>query len=489
MVYDVIIIGAGAIGCALARQLSQTVNRVLVLEAGEDVSIGATRANSGIVHGGFASKNGSNKARFCLAGNRMFSSLSKELDFPYRQTGSVVLAFRDEDWEVLENLRQNGLANGVEGLSLLKEDALRSRVPRLAPEGILGALYCPESGIVSPYEYAIALMENAVSNGVELKLFHPVQSLQPYQDQILVQTPQQEFAAHFVVNAAGCGAAEVAAMAGPSPFSITPRKGQYILFRRGSGDGLNTVVFQPPGPMGKGVLVTPTTWSNLMIGPDAQEIEDANDVSTDPQSLASVVQRAKRSVCDFQLHDAIRLFSGVRPASNRGDFILEWSEHLPGLLHLAGIESPGLTASPALAQEAFRMLVQSGLSENANPDFTRHRRAPVHYQALAPAKEAAAAARLPEGNPERIVCRCEQVEEQAIKEALHRGIPLSSTDAVKRRTRAGMGICQGNFCLPRVKDLLVQETQCPESDILLPSRDKGEMKAQLDALRRLLHED
>ena len=316
--YDIAIIGAGAVGCALARELSRFRLRTLVLEAADDVTAGATRANSGIVHGGYAAKAGSRKADLCLAGNRMFSRLASELNFPYRRIGSVVLAFAEADRDILESLRENGRANGVEGLEILdKEEALR-RTPRLNPAEIRGGLFCPGTGIVSPYEYAIAMAENAVANGVDLQLHSPVTGLAASGGGIILSAAGREFRTRFAVNAAGAGAAEVAALAGSAPFRINPRKGQYVVFRRGSAEGLDTVVFQPPTEKGKGILVTPTTWGNLLVGPDARELQDPSDLGTDPESLARIIRSARRSVDDFNIRDAIRVFSGNRPSADRG---------------------------------------------------------------------------------------------------------------------------------------------------------------------------
>lgn len=498
--YDVAVIGAGAVGCALARELSRYSLNVVLLEAADDVAAGSTRANSGIVHGGYAARAGSRKAEFSHAGNRMFPNLAAELDFPFRPCGSVVLAFSDEDMETLESLKENGRKNGVTDLEIWDRETTLARIPRLNPAEILGALRSPGAGIVSPYEYAIALAENAVSNGVELRLNAAVSELSDGADSIGLLAGGRLIRAGFAVNAAGAGAGDIARMAAagardsdaaapPPEFSIRSRKGQYIIFRRGSAAGLDTVVFQPPTKKGKGILVTPTTWDNLMLGPDAREVQDPADLGTDPASLARIIRTARRSVDDFNLKDAIRVYSGNRPASDRGDFIIEWSSRMPRLLHLAGIESPGLTASPAIAAEAVRLLAEAGLDLAADPEFNPRRKAPVHPGPLGPVADAARAATLPEGDPNRIVCRCEQVTEKTVRDALDRGIPISSTDAVKRRTRAGMGACQGAFCGPRVQALVAEISGIPEPQVGLPTRDRQAIKADLDEMRRLLEAD
>jgi glycerol-3-phosphate dehydrogenase len=345
------------------------------------------------------------------------------------------------------------------------------------------------AGIVSPYEYAIALMENAMDNGARLRLDSPVTALSRVGDRIVIEAAEREYSTRILVNAAGIGAEGVAALAGIPPFRMTPRKGQYILLRRGTADGLDSVVFQPPNEKGKGILVTPTTWGNLMLGPDAQEIQDPTDTGTDPESLARIIRTARRSVNDFDVKQAIRVFSGTRPAADRGDFIIEWSHFMPGMLHMAGIESPGLTASPALAKEAVRLLKEAGVSLKKNDGFRPTRRAPTRPGPLGPPALAAKKAQLSEGDPERIVCRCEQVTEATVRDALERGIPLRSTDAVKRRTRAGMGACQGAFCGPRVRTLVAGFGGIDADEVLGPSRDRDRIKTDLDSMRRLLERE
>ena len=316
-IFDVTIIGAGAVGTALARELTRYQLNVLVLEASDDIAAGATRANSGIVHGGYAAKAGTRKAEFCRPGNRMFPQLAAELDFPYRATGSVVLSFSEGDDAVLEKLYANGAANGVDDLEICSRDETLRRIPRLNPDEIRGGLFCAGAGIVSPYEYAIAMMENAMDNGARLRLESPVTDITRTGDRIVILAGEREYSTRILVNAAGVGAERAAALAGSPPFHMKPRKGQYILLRRGTAEGLDTVVFQPPNENGKGILVTPTTWGNLMLGPDAQEIQDPSDTGTDPESLARIIRTARLSVRDFDIKQAIRVFSGTRPARLR----------------------------------------------------------------------------------------------------------------------------------------------------------------------------
>jgi len=483
---DVLIIGAGAVGCALARQLSRYRLKVLLLEASDDVGTGATRANSGIVHGGYTSKAGTLKGELCIRGNRMFGPLDRELNFGFKQTGSLVLAFQESDFATLEGLVANGNKNGVRGLEILKASEVHSRFPNLTPD-LMGALYCPETGIVSPYEYCIAQAENAVRNGVKLYLDTPVDGISVSGDGFVVSGGGREFRSRIVINAAGVNSAAVAALAGAADFSILPRKGQYLLLRRGSGSLLNTVVFQPPTEKGKGILVTPTYWGNLLVGPDARDVSDAGDLGTDPESLAEVIRTARLSVPSLDPALTIRLFSGVRPRGDRGDFIIEESR-VPGFYNLGGIESPGLTSSPAIALKVEALLRDKGLDFKEKDNFDPFRKAVSRPGPLRSAAEAAKDAERPYGDSGRLVCRCEQVPEEVILDALSRGIHLRSVDAVKRRTRAGMGACQGRFCGSRVKEYLIKEKGLDEADILSPSRNPDDIRRTLDRVLKLLAE-
>ncbi|MDA3957940.1 NAD(P)/FAD-dependent oxidoreductase [Oceanispirochaeta sp.] len=483
---DVLIIGAGVVGCALARQLSRYKLNILLLEASDDVGTGATRANSGIVHGGYTAKAGTLKGDLCIKGNRMYDQLEEELNFGFRRTGSLVLAFAPEDLITLNNLMQNGERNGVKGLKILSADETLSLSPALNP-ALLGALHCPETGIVSPYEFCIALAENAIRNGVTLHLDSPVDAISKLGSGFQVKSGNRAFSSKYVINAAGAGSAEIAALAGAANFSIHPRKGQYLLLRRGSARllDLDLVVFQPPTEKGKGILVTPTVWGNLLIGPNAEEVQSPEDLGTDPETLAAIMRTARLSVPSLDPKLTIRMFSGVRPGGDRGDFIIEESP-VEDFFNLAGIESPGLTSSPAIALMVEGLLKEKGLLLQEKEDFDPHRKALCRPGTLQSPKEASAGADRPYGDPERFVCRCEQVSESVLRDSLSRGIPIRSLDAVKRRTRAGMGACQGRFCGPRVREYLIKERGLEEADISGPSRDPGGIRNTLDQLLRLL---
>ncbi|MDC7234792.1 MAG: NAD(P)/FAD-dependent oxidoreductase [Spirochaetales bacterium] len=483
---DIIIIGAGVIGCSVARRLSRYNLNILLLEAADDVASGASKANSGIVHGGYTAKAGTLKGELSIRGNRMFDQLEEELAFGFKRTGSLVLAFDKKDIFTLEKLVDNGKQNGVEGLEILSPEEALSRCPSLNTD-LLGALYCPETGIVSPYEFTIALAENAVHNGVSLHLDTKVISIEKKDSLFYVDSGASVFSAPLIINAAGASSGDVAAMAGADNFTIHPRKGQYLLFRRGSAESVETVIFQPPTEMGKGILVTPTVWGNLLVGPDAREVNDPGDLGTDPESLAAVFKTALRSVPGLDASKVIRIFSGIRPTGDRGDFIIEESS-VSGFINLGGIESPGLTSSPAIALKIEDILKTRGLILREKQNYDPVRKAICRPGPLADPRDITENIKLEYGNPDRMVCRCEQVPERVILDALNRGLPIRSLDAVKRRTRAGMGPCQGQFCGSRVKEYLQNECGLDDSTIIGHSRDRQEMKRILDEMRSLLKE-
>lgn len=452
--YDVCIIGAGVVGTAIARELSQYRLRTILLEKAEDVTQGASKANSGIVHGGYSAKHGTLKGDLSAEGNRRFAALEQELHFGFRRTGSLVLAFDREDELAIEALYENGMENGAEGLEILTGKQVAEREPAVS-SAVTAALYCASAGVTSPYELAIALAENAIRNGVDLRLNAEVTSIDRG-DHFLVRSRAAEIPASFVINAAGIYADAVAEMAGARDFTISPRKGEYILFERGYGKLVRSVIFQTPSARGKGILVTGTYHGNLLIGPNAEDVESKEAVDTTEGALRQIIATARRSVPLFDLRKVITSFSGLRAASDRKDFIIEESR-VPRFINVAGIDSPGLTSSPAIAERVAEILKSAGLPMKRG-EFQPDRKAIIVPKDLPP-DEVKRRVELAAGL-ERLVCRCEQVSQGEILDALSRGIPVTTTDAVKRRTRAGMGQCQGNFCRPRVKALLAGELGC-----------------------------
>jgi len=483
--YDIAIIGAGVVGTAIARELAQYQLRILLLDKGIDVGTGATKANSGIVHGGYTVKPGTLKGELCVQGNRMYAKLNQELNFGYRRTGALVLAFDEEEAAILEELMNNGRHNGTQGLKILTRQEALAIEPALNDQ-VRCALYCPDVGITSPYEFCIALAENAVANGVDLVLSAEVTHLEKAGDTFLVSSSQGDYTARCVINAAGVYSDIIAATIGADSFSLQPRKGQYLLLQRGTGELVSHVIFQTPTPRGKGVLVTSTYWDNLMLGPNAEDVASREDVATDIAALLEIIKAAKRSIPNIDVTKAIRSFSGIRAISSSGDFVIEESR-VPGFVNVAGIDSPGLTSSPAIALKVLDILKNMGIELRRKEYFNGFRRPITTLQPLRPSKEIRKDVNRPLGDPNRIVCRCEQVTEQTIVDAIHRGIPINSTDAIKRRTRAGMGLCQGSFCTERVREIIQRETGLPKEKIYLrgPSSGAFPVRISKEELRKI----
>lgn len=466
--YDVIIIGAGVIGANIARELSKYKLNICLLEKQDDVSCGCSKANSGIVHGGYDDEPGTKKAEFCVSGNKMYKDLEKELNFGYRQTGSLVLAFSDEEKKALEKLYEKGIKNGVEGLEIIDGNKVRELEPYVSTE-VKWALYCKHSGVCSPYEFTIALVENAIENDVELKLLNEVVEIKKENNIFNVKTTKGEFKSKYVINAAGVYSDKISKMVGVNDFYIIPRKGEYILLNKDQSYLVNRVIFQAPTEKGKGILVTTTYHGNLMIGPDAQRVDEKDDVSTTEEGLKYIIQTARKSVKDFDIKKTLTSFSGIRPTNSTKDFIIKETE-VKGFINVAGIDSPGLTSSPAIAKEVTKILKKSGLELKAKERFNAYRKAIIVK------KDDNFHGNINAEDPEKhIICRCERVTEAEIIDALHRNIEVKSLDGIKRRTRAGMGFCQGNFCGPRVKALIAKELNIDEKEVTKRGPDSSDI--------------
>lgn len=453
--YDVLIIGAGITGTAIARRLSRYDLSIALVEKANDVAMGSTKANSAIVHGGYAEANAKLKGRLCYKGRIQFEQLNKELHFGFRKTGSIVITTEDSDLPKLENMLENGKKNGLTDLKILNHDEILAQEPNINPE-VKYALYCEGAGVCSPYEMAIALAENAVHNGVELFLNTEITAIDKIDSHFLVHTTEQDFESRYVINAAGLFSDKINEMVNPKSFEIRPRSGEYLLFAPGTGKALNTVVFQMPSKMGKGILVTSTYHGNLLLGPDAIDENGTVDRSTHIERLWDIYQSGLFTTKKIDPKTFIRSFTGVRAVASTDDFIIGSTE-TPGFINVAGIQSPGLTSSPAIADLVTSELEAQGLILKEDPSYDPYR-APIipPDKKMRPVPEIMKLAQL-DPCPERIICRCEQVEEKTIVDCLHRGIPVTTVDGVKRRTRASMGFCQGGFCRPRIKEIIERE--------------------------------
>lgn len=452
--YDVVIIGAGIVGTTIARQLSRYRLNILIVEKGIDVAMGATKANSAIVHGGYAEPHTTLKGRLCYAGRQAFARLNEELNFGFKESGSLVVT-ADDDPAPLYRLLEQGRANGLTDLRIVSQDELREMEPQLTPD-LKWGLLCEGAGVCSPYEMAIAMAENAIMNGAELKLESEVKAIGGSKGNFIVETASESFQTRYIINAAGVQADVVSQMVGLDDFSILPRSGQYLLFARGSGKAVNHVIFGLPTEKGKGILLTSTIYENLLIGPDASEQEDREDTSTDVQRMAAIYDTCKDLYPGLDAKQFLRSFTGIRARSSTDDFLIEETK-VPGFIQVAGIQSPGLTASPAIAEMVEGLLVSSGLVLEPNPDFDPYRKPIIQHKELRPLREIKPLLDIPSA-PEKVICRCEQVTEGEIIDACGRGIPVKTIDGVKRRTRASMGWCQGTFCRPRIVEVMQRIT-------------------------------
>ena len=473
--YDAAIIGGGVIGASIARELSKYHGKVLLIEKEKDVSLGATKANSGIVHGAYATAHGTLKGSLAAKGNPMFQQLDKELHFGYRKTGSLVVGFNEEDEKRIRELYENGKKYGENevDLQIIGTEKIRELEPHINPN-VRMALYSRNVGVASPYEMTIALVENAMTNGVEVLLGKEVTGIQKKGEGFEIEVEDQTLEAKYLVNAAGLYSDHIAGMAGIDAYEIIPRRGQYILFGKDQGHLVNSVIFQVPNPKGKGILVTTTFHGNFMIGPNAEEVEDRTDVSTTKESLEYIVETARKSIPEFKLSRAITTYSGIRASIREKDFIIE-GNRVKRMINLIGIDSPGLTAAPAIGEMVVEMLKERGLSLKEKEEFNPHRvpLVKIKDKNFDGSTEA-------EDPGKKIICRCETVIEEEILESFKRGLPVESIQAVKFRTRAGMGQCQGAYCRSRVKELISRETGISKEEIPMDSHREEQKISKVD---------
>lgn len=459
LLYDVVIAGAGVIGGMLARALSRYDLSVCLLEKENDVACGASKANSGIVHGGFDPVPGTLKAKLNAEGVPMLFRAAEELHVPHRHNGSMVCAFGADEEPALRALYARGLQNGIPGLTLLSGDEARALEPALSPEITL-VLRSETAGIICPYELTIAAVGCAIENGVTLRRNFEITAISHGEDGFTVRSVTGEAVqGRYLVNCAGCGSDRVAALAGDGFFKILPRAGEYLLLDKSEGSRVGHTIFQVPSAAGKGILVTPTVDGNLLTGPTASAVASADCTGTTAEGLQKVTELARKSVPSVDFRQVITSFTGVRSSEQSGDFILRISEAVPHLIHAAAIDSPGLTCSAAIAEYVTALLRQDGLRLEPKADWNGGREDPHAFRHMTDREKNAVIARDPAYG--RIVCRCETVSEGELRDAIRREpVPLD-LDGVKRRTRSGMGRCQGGFCSPRVMQLLSEELGVP----------------------------
>lgn len=449
---DVIIIGAGITGCAAAYYLSRYQLKVLVVEQGSDVAIASSRANSGIVHAGYDPQPGTLMADLNVQGNAMYPSLCRDLDVPFRGNGSLVVARAGQEGQ-LETLLRRGRANGVTDLTILGRDDVLNREPNLFPE-VMAALFAPTAGIVSPWEMTLGLAQVAASNGVAFMFNTRVTGVLTEEDSIVgLETTAGKLAGKVVINAAGVHADLLATMAGAERYDIQPRKGEYLLLDKELDGWVKHTVFPLPTLVSKGTLVLPTVEGNILAGPTAVDVQDREDVSTTLEGLAEVRAAALRLFPSLPMNRVITSFAGLRAVPGDGDFVIRSSARIRGWLDAGGIQSPGLTAAPAIGQKLAALVGGFIPCQEKQEYGTRRSVLRLRDMPLGDRQDWI------QRNPQygRIICRCEGVSEGEIIDALHSPVPATTMDGIKQRTRAGGGRCQGGFCQPRLLRIMARE--------------------------------
>lgn len=450
--YDAVIIGAGVVGALTARTLSKYALKICILEKENDVAMGATKANSAIVHAGFDAKEGSLKAKLNVKGSQMMKRITEELGVKYQQNGSLVIGFNDEDKQIIQELLKRGNQNGVQGLEILEGERLFALEPNLSPN-VKCALYAPTGAITCPYELTIAAVGNAMDNGADLKRNFEVVKIEQNNGVYQILSHKETVRAKFVINTAGIYSDRIAKMIGDNSFSVHPRKGEYILLDKECGNLVSHTVFRTPSKMGKGILVTPTVDGNLLLGPTSVDGTDKENLSTSEEGFAKIIKEASENVKDIPLRGTITSFCGLRAAGNTGDFIINSPK--AGFISAAGIESPGLSASPAIAEYIVELLREQGLTLTEKTDYNPIRKSAHYFREASDEEKNEIIKR--DKRYGRVICRCETVTEGEIIEAIRTNPGARDLDGIKRRTRAQMGRCQGGFCMPYITEILARE--------------------------------
>ena len=449
---DCVVIGAGVVGGLVARELTKYDLSVCIVDKESYEAMGATRANSAIVHAGFDAKEGTLKARFNVLGSEMMEDVCRELGVKYKRNGSLVVGFNDEDAKTLKSLIERGQKNGVKDLSFLEREEVLKLEPNIG-DGVTCALRAATGAIVCPYELCMAAVGNAMDNGATLKLNFEVKKIEKIGDVYRISSENDTVETKTVINCAGVYSDEIASLVGDDSFTVRPRRGEYMLLDKECGSLVSHTVFRCPSKMGKGVLVTPTVDGNLLLGPTAEDIDDKDDTSTTQAGLKHLSTLAGEQVKGINLGKVITSFTGLRATGSTGDFVI--NSPVKGFINCAGIESPGLTSAPAIAEHVVEMLKADGYALARNEGFNGKRR-PMHYFREASIEEKN---EIIKNNPDyaHVICRCETVSAGEIIEAVRTNPRPTSIDGIKRRTRASMGRCQGGFCTPYMIDILARE--------------------------------
>ena len=450
--YDIVIIGAGVVGGMIARELAKYELNICILEKENDVACGASKANSGIVHAGYDAKEGSLKAKLNVMGSKMMKQVTTDLGVKYKNNGSLVIGFNDEDKKTLEGLYKRGILNGVEGLEIIGYEEIHKLEPNLSND-VKWALHAKTGAIVCPYELTIASIGNAMDNGAELKLNFPVTNIVKKENYYDVYSNEECIHTKVVINAAGMYADSIARMIGDNSFNIRPRRGEYILMDKELKGLVNNTIFRTPSKMGKGILVTPTVDNNILVGPTSVNIDDKDDKTTTQEGFDLIMLQAKENVPSLNFRHSITSFTGLRAAGDTGDFIINMPNN--SFVNVAGIESPGLSAAPGIAVYVDELLKDAGYNFKQKENYIKTRKSMSHFAEASIEQKNEIIKKDPSYG--KIICRCETVTEGEILEAIRTNPRPTDLDGIKRRTRAQMGRCQGGFCMPYIVELLAKE--------------------------------
>lgn len=474
--YDVIVIGSGVVGSAIARELSRYDLNVGVLEKELDVVCETSGRNSGVLHAGFNNKPGSLMAKFCVEGNQGFDKVAKELNIPFKRTGKLVTGFSDEDIKVLEELKEKGDKNGVKGLEIVSE----KRIKELAPN-VKGtkALYSPMTGILDPFIYTIALAENACENGVEFYLGREVKEIKRKEEYYEIITNKETYFTKWVINSAGLNSDKVARMLGITDYTIYPCRGEYFILDQKAGKYLNIPAYPVPNKKegGLGIHLTPSIHGNIFIGPSADYIDENDNYSATEEVMDMLVREGRKILPQIKREHFIRNFSGIRPklvSKEKGgyaDFVIEERKEIPNVINLVGIESPGLTSAVPIARYVVEKIKNKEILKE-NKKFNPIRKGIVKFSEQSEEKQA----ELIRENPDygEIICRCETITKAEILSAVRNPLGVGTVTGIKYRTRAMMGRCQGGYCQTRIAEIIMKEKNS-NTDELKYSRENGKM--------------
>ena len=459
-VYGAIVIGAGVVGAMTARELTRYGLKVCIVEKENDVAMGATKANSAIVHAGFDAKEGSLKAELNVKGSVMMEQVAKELGVKYKRNGSLVIGFSEEDKNTVNELYERGIKNGVKDLEIIDQKRLKELEPNIG-DNALCALYAPTGAIICPYELTVAAIGNAMDNGADLKCNFGVTAIEETDEGFKVYSGDNFVEGDIVINASGLYSDDIAGMVGDNSFKIMPRRGEYILLDKECGNLVTHTIFRTPTKMGKGILVSPTVDGNLLTGPTSVNIQDKEDKTTTMEGFEHIIKETFENVKNVPFNKTITSFCGLRAAGDTGDFIITSPKR--GFINLAGIESPGLTASPAIGKKVIEMLLSQNYNLVLNEKFNPVREAMHTFKELSVEEKNEMIKK--DKSYGKIVCRCESVTEGEILKAIRTNPKPTDLDGVKRRTRAQMGRCQGGFCMPYIMELLAKELNIPMEEV------------------------